>query len=100
MSETTVTAGVHLRNFDRAVIDCQTQETPSRPAGYPVLHIGPVAFWPTVGQLREIRDAIDGWLASPDGIRLSGPAEASAPSQAGPSTAEIREMGLDPARVD
>jgi hypothetical protein len=71
MSETTVTAGIHLTGFKDPTIDCTTAETSSRPGGYPVLHIGPAAIWPTVEQLRAIRAAIDGWLAGPDGVRLS-----------------------------
>lgn len=71
MSETTVSAGVHLCNFARPTINCETQASAGRPEGYPVLHVGPVAFWPTPDQLRTLRDAINAWLASPDGIRLS-----------------------------
>jgi hypothetical protein len=69
--ETTTTCGIHLSNFARPEINVETQESASRPDGYPVLHIGPAVFWPTAEQLGAIRDAIDGWLASPDGIRLA-----------------------------
>ena len=51
----------HLEPTDR--IECQTQETESRPEGYPVLGIGPIAVFPTVEQLRHLRDEIDGWLS-------------------------------------
>jgi hypothetical protein len=73
MSETTMTTGLHLNSFERPTIGCTTSETASRPDGYPVLHLGPVTIWPTVEQLRAIRAAIDGWPASPDGVKLSGP---------------------------
>jgi hypothetical protein len=52
----------HLEPTDR--IECQTQETSSRPEGYPVLDIGPIAVFPTVEQLRRIRDEIDAWLSA------------------------------------
>ncbi len=79
MSDVTVTSGLHLTSFDRPTIECVTNETASRPDGYPVLRVGPFTIWPTVPQLRTIRDAIDGWLASPDGRRLAGPAPVQAP---------------------
>ena len=53
---------IELEPVDR--IECQTQETDSRPEGYPVLGIGPIAVFPSVEQLRRIRDAIDGWLSA------------------------------------
>jgi hypothetical protein len=52
----------HLEPQDR--IECQTQETESRPEGYPVLGIGPIAVFPTVEQLRRIREEIDAWLGA------------------------------------
>ena len=52
----------HLEPTDR--IRCETQETESRPEGYPVLNLGPIAVFPTVEQLRHIREAIDGWLSA------------------------------------
>jgi hypothetical protein len=51
----------HLEPTDR--IACQTQATESRPEGYPVLDLGPIALFPTVEQLRRLREAIDGWLS-------------------------------------
>jgi hypothetical protein len=52
----------HLEPSDR--IECQTQETSTRPEGYPVLAIGTIAVFPSVEQLRRIRDAIDAWLSA------------------------------------
>jgi hypothetical protein len=52
----------HLEPTDR--IECQTQETESRPEGYPVLDLGPIAVFPSVDQLRRIRDQIDAWLGA------------------------------------
>ena len=52
----------HLEPTDR--IECQTQATNSRPEGYPVLGIGPIAVFPSVEQLRRIRDEIDAWLSA------------------------------------
>jgi hypothetical protein len=52
----------HLEPTDR--IECQTQETGSRPEGYPVLDLGPIAVFPIVEQLRRIRDEIDAWLGA------------------------------------
>ena len=52
----------HLEPQD--CIECQTQETDSRPEGYPVLGIGPIAVFPTVEQLRHLRDEIDAWLSA------------------------------------
>jgi hypothetical protein len=52
----------HLEPQDR--IECQTQETDSRPEGYPVLGIGPIAVFPSVDQLHEIREEIDAWLSA------------------------------------
>jgi hypothetical protein len=52
----------HLEPSDR--IECQTQETDSRPEGYPVLGLGPIAVFPSVDQLRRIRDEIDVWLGA------------------------------------
>jgi hypothetical protein len=51
----------HLEPTDR--IACQTQATESRPEGYPVLDLGPIAVFPSVEQLRRLREAIDGWLS-------------------------------------
>ena len=72
-SETTVSASIHLLSCRWPTIDCTTYESPSRPDGYPVLHLGPCVLWPMVEQLTTIRDAIDGWLAGLDGVRLSAP---------------------------
>ena len=52
----------HLEPQDR--IECQTQENDYRPAGYPVLGLGPIAVFPSVEQLRRIRDEIDAWLSA------------------------------------
>jgi hypothetical protein len=52
----------HLEPQDR--IRCETQETSSRPEGYPVLGLGPIAVFPTVEQLRQIHDEIDAWLSA------------------------------------
>ena len=51
----------HLEPTDR--IECQTQTNDCRPEGYPVLDLGPIAVFPTVEQLRRIREAIDAWLS-------------------------------------
>jgi hypothetical protein len=76
MRTTSMGACVHLGDEDRPQIDCVTQDTPSRPEGYPVLHVGPVAIFPEIGHLRRIRDAITGWLDGPDGARLAPPGPA------------------------
>ena len=60
MKYTTIFA--HLEPQDR--IRCETQETSSRPEGYPTLGIGPITVFPTVEQLRHLRDEIDGWLSA------------------------------------
>ena len=52
----------HLEPTDR--IECQTQTNDCRPEGYPVLDLGPIAVFPTVEQLRRIREEIDGWLGA------------------------------------
>jgi hypothetical protein len=52
----------HLEPSDR--IACQTKATASRPEGYPVLGIGPIAVFPTMEQLRRLRDEIDAWLGA------------------------------------
>ena len=52
----------HLEPTDR--IECQTQENDFRPEGYPVLGLGPIAVFPSVEQLRRIRDQIDAWLSA------------------------------------
>jgi hypothetical protein len=52
----------HLEPSDR--IECQTQANDHRPEGYPVLGLGPIAVFPSVDQLRRIREAIDGWLGA------------------------------------
>jgi hypothetical protein len=59
MKHTTIYA--HLEPQDR--IRCETQATDSQPEGYPVLGIGAIAVFPTVEQLRRLREAIDGWLS-------------------------------------
>ena len=52
----------HLEPQDR--IRCQTQETRSQPEGYPVLNLGPIDVFPSVEQLRHLRDEIDAWLSA------------------------------------
>jgi hypothetical protein len=59
MKSTTIFA--HLEPQDR--IRCQTQETRSQPEGYPVLNLGPIDVFPSVEQLRHLRNEIDGWLS-------------------------------------
>ena len=59
MKYTTIFA--HLEPQDR--IRCQTQETRSQPEGYPVLSLGAIDVFPSVEQLRHLRDEIDGWLS-------------------------------------
>ena len=59
MKSTTIFA--HLEPQDR--IRCETQATDSQPEGYPVLGLGSIAVFPTVEQLRRIREAIDAWLS-------------------------------------
>ena len=44
MSETTITAGVHLTGFRRPTIDCVTHESAFQADGYPVLRVGPVTI--------------------------------------------------------
>ena len=60
MKSTTIFA--HLEPQDR--IRCQTHETRSQPEGYPVLSLGAIDVFPSVEQLRRIRDEIDGWLGA------------------------------------
>ena len=60
MKYTTIFA--HLEPQDR--IRCQTQETRSQPEGYPVLSLGAIDVFPSVEQLRHLRDEIDGWLGA------------------------------------
>jgi hypothetical protein len=52
----------HLEPHDRC--RCETQATDSHPEGYPVLHIGDIAVFPTVEQLRGLREEIDRWLSA------------------------------------
>jgi hypothetical protein len=52
----------HLETQDR--ISCHTQETQSRPEGYPVLTLGAIDVFPSVEQLRHLRAAIDAWLSA------------------------------------
>jgi hypothetical protein len=59
MRYTTIFA--HLEPQDR--IRCQTHETRSQPEGYPVLSLGAIDVFPTVEQLRHLRDEIDVWLS-------------------------------------
>jgi hypothetical protein len=60
MKYTTIFA--HLEPQDR--IRCETQETHSRPEGYPVLSLGAIDVFPTVEQLRRLREEIDAWLGA------------------------------------
>src|SRR5262249_34592698 len=60
MKYTTIFA--HLEPQDR--IRCQTQETRSQPEGYPVLSLGAIDVFPSVEQLRHLRDEIDAWLGA------------------------------------
>ena len=60
MKHTTIYA--HLEPQDR--IRCETQATESLPEGYPVLGLGSIAVFPSVEQLRRIREEIDGWLSA------------------------------------
>jgi hypothetical protein len=59
MKYTTIFA--HLEPQDR--IRYETQETRSQPEGYPVLSLGPIDVFPSVEQLRHLRDEINGWLS-------------------------------------
>ena len=60
MKYTTIFA--HLEPQDH--IRCETHETHSRPEGYPVLTLGAIDVFPSVEQLRHLRDEIDAWLSA------------------------------------
>lgn len=58
----------HHTNTDgeRCRIKCETQRHEAHLEGYPVLHIGTVAFFPTVEQLRRLVLTVDVWVRAYD----------------------------------
>ncbi len=62
MNDHSISMNVHLAHNPKARIDCDTQTCASSPDGYPVLHIGPVAFFPNHDQLVKLRDVIGAYL--------------------------------------
>lgn len=45
-------------------ITCRHQDDESRPQGYPVLCIGDLTIFPTIGRLRRLKEVIAAYLAA------------------------------------
>jgi hypothetical protein len=73
-----ITASYHIRRDENVKIKIETQHT-NGIGEYPVLDIGDVTYWPSIFHLKKIRDTIDRWLQSPDGVRLAKAEEPETP---------------------
>lgn len=70
-------ANEHICDQPSCRIDCETQGL-TRGSGYPVLHIGDVAFFPTVDQLRNLHSTVGLWLRGHDDEQAGIPDSADA----------------------